>query len=100
MLQIVLGGAKNKVCIFKSIEEIYRIVFHETNTVFGCKELDKYYEDNWLFFKMLLEFFKEIEKQKPKIDVKRVINIQKRVVDIKVDKGKLMCDLISQLKER
>ena len=49
---------------------------------------------------MLLGFFKEIEKQKPKLDVKRVINIQKRVVDIKVDKGKLMCNLMSQLKER
>ena len=95
-----LGGAKNKVSIFKSKEEKNRNAYHETITYFGYKESDKYYDENGLFFKMLLGFFKEIEKQMPKLDVKRVLDTQKRVVGRKVDQGKLMSNLMSQLKQR
>ena len=95
-----LGGAKNKVSIFKSKEEKNRNAYHETITYFGYKESDKYYDENGLFFKMLLGFFKEIEKQMPKLDVKRVLDTQKRVVGRKVDQGKLMINLMSQLKQR
>ena len=49
---------------------------------------------------MLIGFFKEIEKQMPKLDVKRVLDTQNRVVGRKVDQGKLMSNLMSQLKQR
>ena len=49
---------------------------------------------------MLLGFFKEIEKQMPKLDVKKVLDTQNRVVGKKVDQSKLMSNLMSQLKQR
>ena len=95
-----LRGAKDKVSIFKAKEEKNRNVYHETIKFFGYKDSDKYYDENGLFFKMLLNFFKEVEKQMPKLDVKRVLDTQNRVVGRKVDQSKLMSNLMSQLKQR
>ena len=49
---------------------------------------------------MLLEFFKEVNKAMPKLDVKRIMSIQNRVVGKKVDQSALMNNLMSQLKQR
>ena len=94
-----LRGAKAKVDIFKSKEEKNRSVYHDTIKFFGYKDSDKYYDENGLFFKMLLNFFKDVEKQMPKLDIKRVIT-QSRVVGKKLDQSKLMSNLMSQLKQR
>ena len=95
-----LRGAKEKANMFKYKEEKNRNVYHETVKFFGYKEKDKYYDENGLFFKMLLGFFNEVEKQMPKLDVKRVFDYQSRVVGRKVDQSKMMNDLMSQLKQR
>ena len=95
-----LRDAKQKVNIFKNKEEKNRNFYHETIKFFGYKESDKYYDENGLFFKMLLLFFKEIEKEMPELDVKRVLDYQNRIVGKKVDQSKLMSDLMSQLKQR
>ena len=95
-----LRGAKEKVEMFKYKEEKNRNIYHETVKFFGYKEKDKYYDENGLFFKMLLGFFNEVEKQMPKLDVKRVFDYQNRVVGRKVDQSKMMNDLMSQLKQR
>ena len=58
------------------------------------------YDENGLFFKMLLSFFSEVDKFMPKLEVKRVIDTQNRVVGKKVDQSKLMSDLMSQLKQK
>jgi len=47
---------------------------------------------------MLLEFFNEINKSLPKLDVKKVI--QDRIVGKKVDQSALMNNLMSQLKQK
>ena len=49
---------------------------------------------------MLLTFFKEIDKAMPKLDVKKVISSQNRVVGKKVDQSALMNNLMSQLKKK
>ena len=49
---------------------------------------------------MLLEFFKEIDKQMPKLEVKKVLDYQKRGLGKKVDQGALMKNLMSQLKQK
>ena len=95
-----LRGAKEKVNMFKYKEEKNRNVYHETVKFFGYKDKDKYYDENGLFFKMLLGFFNEVERQMPKLDVKRVFDYQNRVVGRKVDQSKMMNDLMSQLKQR
>ena len=95
-----LRGAKEKVNLFKEREEKNRNEYHETVKFFGYKDSDKYYDENGLFFKMLLGFFNDIEKQMPKLDVKRVLDYQNRVVGKKVDQSKLMNNLMSQLKQR
>ena len=64
------------------------------------QEKDKYYEENGLFFKMLLNFFKEVDKQMPKLDVKRVLDLQNRELGKKVDQSALMKNLMSQLKQK
>ena len=94
-----LRGAKAKVDVFKNQEEKNRSFYHETIKFFGYKDSDKYYDENGLFFKMLLNFFKDVEKQMPELDVKRVID-QNRVVGKKLDQSKLMSNLMSQLKQR
>lgn len=95
-----LEGAKQKVELFKKKEEKNKDYYHETIKFFGYKDKDKYYEENGLFFKMLLNFFNEVEKQMPKLDVKRVLNYQNRVVGKKVDQSALMRGLMSQLKQK
>ena len=95
-----LRGAKEKVKMFQYKEEKNRNFYHETVKFFGYKEKDKYYDENGLFFKMLLGFFNEVEKQMPKLDVKRVFDYQNRVVGRKVDQSKMMNDLMSQFKQR
>ena len=67
---------------------------------YGYKEKDDIYEKNEVFFKMLLTFFTEVNKAMPKLDVKRMISIQNRVVGKKVDQSALMNNLMSQLKQR
>ena len=95
-----IRGAKEKVNIFKKKEEKNRNVYHETIKYFGYKDSDKYYDENGLFFKMLIGFFNELEKQMPKLDVKRVLDYQNRVVGKRVNQSKLMSNLMSQLKQR
>ena len=67
---------------------------------YGYKEKDDIYTKNEVFFKMLLQFFKEVDKAMPKLDVKRIMSIQNRVVGKKVDQSALMNNLMSQLKQR
>ena len=67
---------------------------------YGYKEKDEIYTKNEVFFKMILTFFKEVDKAMPKLDVKRIISIQNRVVGKKVDQSALMNNLMSQLKQR
>ena len=67
---------------------------------YGYKEKDNIFTKNEVFFKMLLEFFKEIDKAMPQLDAKRIISIQNRVVGKKVDQSALMNNLMSQLKQR
>ena len=92
--------AKEKVKNFQKKEEKNKKFYHETVTFFGYKDKDKYYDENGLFFKMLLEFFKEVDKNMPKLDVKRVLDYQNRVVGKKVDQNELMRGLMSQLKQK
>ena len=80
-----LRGAKEKIKMFKYKEEKNRNIYHETVKIFGYKEKDKYYDENGLFFKMLLGFFNEVEKQMPKLDAKRVFDYQNRFLGRKPD---------------
>ena len=95
-----LTEAKKKVKELKKKEEENKKIYHETIKFLGYEEKDKFYEENGLFFKMLLNFFKEIDKQMPKLDVKRVLDYQNRVMGKKVDQGALMKNLMSQLKQK
>ena len=95
-----LEGAKGKIKIYIKKEEDNEKFYHETIKFFGYKDKDKYYEENGLFFKMLLNFFKEVDKNMPKLDVKRVLDYQNRVVGKKVDQHALMRGLMSQLKQK
>ena len=67
---------------------------------YGYKETDDICEKNEVFFKMLLDFFKEIDKAMPKLDVKKIISMQNRAIGKKVDQKVLMNNLMSQLKQR
>lgn len=67
---------------------------------YGYKEKDNIYTKNEAFFKMLLEFFKEVNKSMPKLDVKRIMSIQNRVLGKKIDQSAMMNNLMSQLKQR
>jgi len=57
---------------------------------YGYKEKDNIYTKNEAFFKMLLEFFKEVNKSMPKLDVKRIMSIQNRQVGKKIDQSAMM----------
>ena len=74
-------------------------MYHETIKFLGYKEKDKYYDENGLFFKMLLNFFKEIDKQKPKLEIKRMVGPQ-RDMGKKVNQGALMEKLNLKLKQK
>ena len=95
-----LEGSKQKVNGFKKKEEKNKDFYHETIKFFGYKEKDKYYDENGLFFKMLLNFFNEVDKQLPKFDVKRVLDYQNRMVGKKVDQSAIMRGLMTQLKQK
>ena len=86
-----LAKKKNK----KNIE-----VYQSLVKYYGYKEKDNIYTKNEVFFKMLLEFFKEVNKAMPKLDVKRIMSIQNRVVGKKIDQSAMMNNLMSQLKQR
>jgi hypothetical protein len=75
-------------------------VYQNLVKYYGYKEKDDIFSKNEVFFKMLLEFFKEVNKAMPKLDVKRIMSIQNRVVGKKVDQSALMNNLMSQLKQR
>ena len=49
---------------------------------------------------MLLQFFKEIDNNMPKLDVKKVLDYQKLNMGKKVDQSALMKNLMSQLKRK
>ena len=49
---------------------------------------------------MLLQFFKEVDNNMPKLDVKKVIDYQKLNMGKKIDQSELMKNLMSQLKKR
>ena len=95
-----LEGAKDKVKSLQKKEEKNKEYYRETVKYFGYKDTDKYYDENGLFFKMLLEFFKEVDKQMPKFEVKRIADYQNRVVGKKVNQNELMRGLMSQLKQK
>ena len=95
-----LSMAQKKLKELKEKEEENKKEYHETIKFLGYKEKDKYYEENGLFFKMLLNFFKEIDKQMPKLDIKKVSEYQKRDIGKKVDQNALMKNLMSQLKQK
>ena len=92
--------AQEKIKELKKKEEENIKVYHETVKYFGYKEKDKYYDENGLFFKMLLQFFKEVDNNMPKLDVKKVIDYQKLNMGKKIDQSELMKNLMSQLKKR
>ena len=91
---------QEKVKELKKKEEENIKIYHETVKFFGYKEKDKYYDENGLFFKMLLQFFKEVDNNMPKLDVKKVIDYQKLNMGKKIDQSELMKNLMSQLKKR
>ena len=67
---------------------------------YGYKETDDICEKNEVFFKMLLDFFNEIDKSMPKLDVKKILSMQNRAIGKKVDQNDLMNKLMSQLKQK
>ena len=95
-----LDNFKHKVESFDKKNNKNNETYHSLVKYYGYKEKDDIYSKNEVFFKMLLEFFKEVNKAMPKFDVKRIISIQNRVVGKKVDQSALMNNLMSQLKQR
>jgi hypothetical protein len=91
---------KNKVENFekKNTENIK--CYQDLVLFYGYKEKDDICNKNEVFFKMLLDFFGEMNKAMPKLDVKRIMSITNRVVGRKVDQSALMNNLMSQLKQR
>ena len=75
-------------------------VYEKTVKYYGYKDKDKFYTQNELFFKMLVEFFNEVNKAMPKLDVKKILTDSNRSVGKKVDQNMLMNNLMSQLKAR
>ena len=67
---------------------------------YGYKETDDIAEKNEVFFKMLLDFFKEIDKNMPKLDVKKMMDIKNKGIGKKVDQNEMMNQLMSQLKRK
>ena len=67
---------------------------------FGYKETDDIAEKNEVFFKMLLDFFKEIDKNMPKLEVKKIFDIKNKRMSKKVNQMALMNNLMSKLKQK
>ena len=74
--------------------------YQEMVKFYGYTEKDKYYEKNELFFKMLLQFFKEVNQHMPKLEVKKAVLNPSKVIGKKVDHNQQMNMLMSQLKKR
>ena len=95
-----LLSAQKKVDELKNKYEENTKIYHETVKFFGYKEKDDYYNENGLFFKMLLQFFKEVDNNMPKLDVKKIIYYQKLNMGKKVNKVALIQNLIKKLKNK
>ena len=74
--------------------------YHDMIKFYGYTQKDKYYEKNELFFKMLLQFFKEVSEHMPKLEVKKEVLNTSKVIGKKVDHNQQMNLLMSQLKKR
>ncbi len=95
-----LLSAQKKVDELKNKYEENTKIYHETVKFFGYKEKDDYYNENGLFFKMLLQFFKEVDNNMPKLDVKKFIDYQKLNTGKKVNQVALIQNLIKKLKNK
>jgi hypothetical protein len=95
-----LKSFKNKVENFEKKNKENIKCYQDLVLFYGYKEKDDICNKNEVFFKMLLEFFGEMNKAMPKLDVKRIMSITNRVVGRKVDQSALMNNLMSQLKQR
>jgi hypothetical protein len=95
-----LENFKLKLESFEKKNEKNTQAYHKLLKYYGYKDSDDIFTKNEVFFKMLLNFFKEVTKAMPKLDVKRILSIQNRVVGKKVDQSALMNNLMSQLKQR
>ena len=95
-----LENFKLKLESFEKKNEKNTQAYHKLLKYYGYKDSDDIFTKNEVFFKMLLTFFKEVTKAMPKLDVKRILSIQNRVVGKKVDQSALMNNLMSQLKQR
>ena len=94
-----LNYFKEKVEKFEEEDKKNKEAYVKLVKYYGYKDTDDICEKNEVFFKMLLDFFKEVEKSMPKLDVKKVL-IQNRAIGRKVDQNVLMTNLMSQLKEK
>ena len=91
---------KSKVEGFDKQDSKNKETFKSLVTFYGYKETDDICNKNEVFFKMLLDFFKEVDKSMPKLDVKKVLSMQNRAIGKKVDQNVLMNNLMSQLKQK
>ena len=95
-----LNYFKEKVEKFEEDDKKNKETYKNLVKYYGYKDTDDICEKNEVFFKMLLDFFKEIDKSMPKLDVKKIISMQNRAIGKKVDQNVLMNNLMSQLKQR
>ena len=95
-----LNYFKEKYKSFEESDKKNKEAYKNLVKFYGYKDTDDICEKNEVFFKMLLDFFKEIDKAMPKLDVKKIISMQNRAIGKKVDQKVLMNNLMSQLKQR
>jgi hypothetical protein len=98
--------AQEKLTTYKSkiekFEEKYKKnteYYQELVKFLGYKETDKVYEQNEVFFKMMLNFFRDVKKYMPKQAVKK-INLAGRNVGKRVDQNQFMNNLMDQLRKK
>ena len=91
---------KTKVDGFNKQDEKNKETYINLVKYYGYKETDDICNKNEVFFKMLLDFFKEVDKSMPKLDVKKILSMQNRAIGKKVDQNVLMNNLMSQLKQK
>ena len=92
-----LNSFKEKVKNFEERDKKNKETYKKLVKYYGYKDSDDICEKSEVFFKMLLEFFKEVDKAMPKLDVK---SIQDKTVGKKVNQKDLMNNLMSQLKKK
>ena len=92
-----LNSFKEKVKNFEERDKKNKETYKKLVKYYGYKDSDDICEKSEVFFKMLLEFFKEVDKAMPKLDVK---SIQDKAVGKKVNQKDLMNNLMSQLKKK